>query len=77
MSGEDCLVFEDAPAGILAGRAAGAEIVVITGAHAAAAETPHGSFAHYADVEARIGVSGWLSLHRRRDEPRFDEAKRV
>ncbi len=68
---EDCLVFEDAPAGILAGRAAGAEIVVITGAHAVAGETPHVSFAHYGDVEARIGGSGWLSLHRRRDEPRI------
>lgn len=63
---EDCLVFEDAPAGILAGRSAGAEVVVITGAHAAAGETQHVTLAHYADVEARTGENGWLSLHRRR-----------
>lgn len=31
---EDCLVFEDAPAGVLAGKSAGAEVAVITGAHA-------------------------------------------
>lgn len=74
---EDCLVFEDAPAGILAGRAAGAEIVVITGAHAAAGETPHVSFAHYVHIEVRLGGSGWLSLHRRPVEPRIGEAKRV
>lgn len=30
---EDCLVFEDAPAGILAGKSAGAEVAIITGAH--------------------------------------------
>jgi mannitol-1-/sugar-/sorbitol-6-phosphatase len=63
---EDCLVFEDAPAGILAGRSAGAEVVVITGAHRAASETPHVTLAHYADVEARLAGNRWLSLHRRR-----------
>ncbi|TCN31241.1 HAD family hydrolase [Sinorhizobium americanum] len=62
---EDCLVFEDAPAGILAGSAAGAEVAVITGAHAAAEGTPHLTLEHYADIEARIGGDGWLSLHRR------------
>lgn len=63
---ENCLVFEDAPAGILAGRSAGAEVVVITGAHAAASETSHVTLTHYADIEARIGGNGWISLHRRR-----------
>ncbi|WP_173512446.1 HAD family hydrolase [Sinorhizobium psoraleae] len=61
---EDCLVFEDAPAGILAGTSAGAEVAVITGAHVAAADAPHVTLAHYADVEARLGEDGWLSLHR-------------
>ncbi|THK35888.1 HAD family hydrolase [Ensifer sp. MPMI2T] len=64
VSAEDCLVFEDAPAGILAGRAAGAEVAVITGAHIAAADTPHLTLAHYADVEARLGDDGRMSLHR-------------
>lgn len=62
---EDCLVFEDAPAGILAGKAAGAEVAVITGAHAAASGTPHVTLEHYTDVEARLGSDGRLSLHRR------------
>jgi sugar-phosphatase len=61
---EDCLVFEDAPAGILAGKAAGAEVAVITGAHAAASGTPHITLEHYTDVEARLGTDGRLSLHR-------------
>jgi sugar-phosphatase len=63
---EDCLVFEDAPAGVLAGKSAGAEVAVITGAHAAAAEMPHIMLSHYSDVEARLVEDGWLSLHRRR-----------
>ncbi|WEX75347.1 HAD family hydrolase [Sinorhizobium numidicum] len=62
---EDCLVFEDAPAGILAGRSAGAEVAVITGAHTAAVGTTHITLAHYTDVETRLGEDGWLSLHRR------------
>jgi sugar-phosphatase len=61
---EDCLVFEDAPAGILAGKSAGAEVAVITGAHAVASGTPHVTLEHYTDVEARLGTDGRLSLHR-------------
>lgn len=63
---EDCLVFEDAPAGILAGKSAGAEVVVITGAHCAAPETPHVTLGHYTDIEARISGNGRVSLHQRR-----------
>ena len=38
---EDCLVFEDARAGILAGEAAGADVLVITAAHPEPASTAH------------------------------------
>ncbi|MBP2234585.1 sugar-phosphatase [Sinorhizobium kostiense] len=62
---EDCLVFEDAPAGILAGRSAGAEVVVITGAHRAAGDTTHVTLPHYTEVEARLGEDGWVTLRRR------------
>ncbi|WP_112815200.1 HAD family hydrolase [Ensifer sp.] len=63
---EDCIVFEDAPAGILAGKAAGAEVIVITGAHAAAADTPHLMLARYSDIEAGVGDDGALTLRQRR-----------
>jgi sugar-phosphatase len=43
----DCLVFEDAPAGIQAGRAAGADVVVITATHQHPVETEHLMIASY------------------------------
>lgn len=61
----DCLVFEDAPAGVLAGIAAGAQVAVVTGAHAVGRGAADVTLEHYSDVEARIGEDGWLSLHRR------------
>lgn len=45
-----CLVFEDAPAGIAAGRAAGAAVVIITATHAHPVETDYPrirDFAHF------------------------------
>lgn len=59
---EDCLVFEDAPAGILAGIAAGADVVVVTGAHEAAEGTPHLTLARYHDIEVELASDGMLSL---------------
>ena len=44
---EDCLVFEDAPAGIAAGEAAGARVVVITATHSHPLETPHPGISSY------------------------------
>ncbi|GGD95445.1 glycerol-3-phosphatase [Aureimonas endophytica] len=43
----DCLVFEDAPAGIKAAEAAGAAVAVVTATHSHVLETPHPSFADY------------------------------
>ncbi|TGR94325.1 HAD-IA family hydrolase, partial [Mesorhizobium sp. M1C.F.Ca.ET.188.01.1.1] len=37
----DCLVFEDAPAGIAAAEAAGASVMVINATHQHALQTPH------------------------------------
>lgn len=59
---EDCLVFEDAPAGILAGLAAGADVVVVTGAHAAAEGTPHMTLARYHDIAVERATGGTVSL---------------
>ena len=61
---EDCLVFEDAPAGILAGHAAGADVVVVTGAHAAAEGTPHMTLARYHDIAVERATDGTVSLRR-------------
>ncbi|MCX5515856.1 HAD-IA family hydrolase [Kaistia algarum] len=57
----DCLVFEDAPAGIQAGEHAGASIVVISATHASPAQTPHPRFADYHGLAGRP-VPGGLGL---------------
>lgn len=43
----DCLVFEDAPAGIAAGEAAGSSLLVVTAAHASPLRTTHPSVPNY------------------------------
>ncbi|MET0308956.1 MAG: HAD-IA family hydrolase [Sphingomonas sp.] len=43
----DCLVFEDAPAGIAAAEAAGASVVVVTATHHKPLDTPHPRIADY------------------------------
>jgi sugar-phosphatase len=58
----DCLVFEDAPAGIVAAEAAGAAIVVITATHTHPIETPHPQLAGYGAVTATPGPRGTLQL---------------
>jgi sugar-phosphatase len=58
----DCLVFEDAPAGIAAAEAAGADVMVITATHRHAAETPHRSVSHYAKLVARPEPDGRLTV---------------
>lgn len=49
----DCLVFEDAPAGIAAGESAGAAVVVVTAAHPEAAVGPHPAIPDYAGIAVR------------------------
>jgi len=47
---QDCLVFEDAPAGIQAGESAGASVVVVTTTHKHPLDTDHPTITGYADL---------------------------
>lgn len=61
----DCLVFEDAEAGIAAGEASGAGVVVVTAAWTHPLETDHPKLADYGDVALEVGAGGLtLSLSR-------------
>ncbi|PZT97716.1 MAG: glycerol-3-phosphatase [Brevundimonas sp.] len=58
----DCLVFEDAEAGIRAGEAAGADVVVVTAAWTHPLETDHPKLADYADLRLEIAPDGSLTV---------------
>lgn len=62
VSAADCLIFEDAPAGIAAAEAAGADVMVITATHQHQLETPHRSIPHYDHLELRIEDGAQLTL---------------
>lgn len=49
-----CLVFEDAVAGVLAAEGAGADVAVITAAHHRPMETRHMAFADYTSLAAKL-----------------------
>ena len=59
---ENCLVFEDAPAGIAAAEAAPADVVIITAAHSHPIQTSHPTLNGYGRVRCVVGADGRLSL---------------
>lgn len=59
---QDCLVFEDAPAGIHAAEAAGAKVIVVTATHKLSAETPHPTIPEYRSLMPRLDSAGGLTL---------------
>ena len=58
----DCLVFEDAEAGIQAGEAAGADVVAITAARTHPLETSHPTLNDYGEARLEVGADGRLTL---------------
>jgi sugar-phosphatase len=61
VAASECLVFEDAPAGIAAAEAAGCGVVVVTATHAHRLETAHATIAGYADLSV-AEAAGLLEL---------------
>lgn len=57
-----CLVFEDAPAGIQAGERAGADLLVITATHHAPYGRAHASIPDYLGVSAQRDARGCMAL---------------
>ncbi len=60
----DCLVFEDVPAGILAGEGAGAHVAVMTATHHHPIETGHPTLESYEGVTVQRDGDGRLALLR-------------
>jgi len=58
----DCLVFEDAPAGIAAAGAAGAAVVVITATHKDMMATDHASIPSYEAISSSVGDDGLMRI---------------
>ncbi|WP_122314721.1 HAD-IA family hydrolase [Pseudomonas cichorii] len=61
VAAQDCLVFEDAPAGIAAAKAAGASVVVITAAHLHPFESEDATLASYTGLRVETQAP-WLKL---------------
>lgn len=59
----DCLVFEDAAAGITAGEAAGADVVVVTATHAHPLATDYPTIAGYEGLGVVIADDGMMRIH--------------
>lgn len=61
---EDCLVFEDAHAGVTAAERAGASVVVVTATHDLMAHSHHPKIDGYERLSVERDGSGHLALHR-------------
>lgn len=59
---QECLVFEDAPVGVRAGEAAGADVLVVTATHLKPMVTVHPSIASYAQLQVHRDEDGRLRL---------------
>ncbi|MDE1146269.1 MAG: HAD-IA family hydrolase [Azospirillaceae bacterium] len=59
---QDCLVWEDAPAGIAAGEAAGGGVVVVSATHHHPLETTHPTVADYGRLAVTVDADGALRL---------------
>jgi sugar-phosphatase len=59
----ECMVFEDAPAGIRSAEAAGARVTVVTASHTHPLPTPHPTLSSYVGWQAGAAPGGgvWLS----------------
>lgn len=62
----DCLVFEDAPAGIEAAEAAGAAVMVINATHQHALQSRHAAIPGYEGVGITVDENGWIALEAQR-----------
>lgn len=58
----DCLVFEDAPAGIAAGEASGASVMVISATHVRPMVTSHSTIRSYDEIGIATDESGFIVL---------------
>jgi sugar-phosphatase len=59
-----CLVFEDVMAGVLAGEAAGSDVMVVTATHSHPMETRHPSLASYESVRVHVDADGGMQIVR-------------
>ena len=59
---KQCLVFEDAPAGIAAAEAAGASVVVVTATHTHPFTGSHATLPDYTGLSAKLNDAGLLTL---------------
>jgi len=62
---EECLIFEDAPAGVEAAETAGASVLVISATHRAPLITRHPSIENYDHLALEIASSGPLLISRK------------
>lgn len=62
---QDCLVFEDAHAGVTAAERAGASVLVVTATHDLLKGTPHPTMASYEEIRLGVDRTERLTLLRR------------